>query len=225
MRKPMPEPSSAESQPEKPKLLVIAGPNGTGKTTFTRQLLHHYWSEECVFINPDNIAENEFGGWNDTTSILKAAERAAEMREECLRSMTSMVVETVLSKEDKIDFLRRAQERGFFVRVFFIGTDTPEINAARVARRMIEGGHEVPINKILARYFRSMRLCVAAGLIADRLYIHDNSFDGEDPVLLFRKHNGEYYKTYSSLSRHWWAEEIFKELRKLEKLKIISCTE
>jgi len=224
MQRQMPEPLSAESQPEKPKLLVIAGPNGSGKTTFTRQLLKHYWSEDCVFINPDNIAENEFGGWNDTTAILKAADRAAEMREECLSSMTSMVVETVLSKEDKVDFLRRAQERGFFVRVFFIGTDTPEINAARVARRMIEGGHEVPINKILARYFRSMRLCVAAGLIADRLYVHDNSFDGEDPVLLFRKHNGEYYKTYSDLGKHWWAVEIFKELRKLEKLKIVSST-
>jgi predicted ABC-type ATPase len=220
----MPEPLSAESPPEKPKLLVIAGPNGSGKTTFTKQLLGHHWSGDCVFINPDVIAEQEFGGWNDQTAILKAADRAAEMREECLRTRTSMVVETVLSKEDKVDFLRRAQESGFFVRVFFIGTDTPEINAARVTRRMIEGGHEVPINKILARYFRSMRLCVSVGLIADRLYVHDNSFDGEDPVLLFRKHDGEFYKTYPGLNKHWWAEEIFRELRKLKKLETVSST-
>jgi len=222
MPKRMQELSLAESVPEKPKLLVIAGPNGAGKTTFTRQLLMHYWSDDCTFINPDNIAENEFGGWNDEAAVIKAANRAAEMREECLRSGTSMVVETVLSKEDKVDFLRRAKESGFFVRVFFIGTDTPEINAARVARRVIEGGHEVPITKIIARYSRSMRLCVAAGLIADRLYVHDNSFDGEDPVLLFRKHDGEFYKTYPALHNHWWAEGIFKELGKHEKLQIIS---
>lgn len=222
MPKRMQEPSSAESPPEKPKLLVIAGPNGSGKTTFTRQLLKHYWSDDCVFINPDIIAENEFGGWNDQAAIFKAADRAAEMREECLRSRTSMVVETVLSREDKVDFLRRAKESDFFVRVFFIGTDTPEINAARVTRRMIEGGHEVPINRIIARYFRSMRLCVAAGLIADRLYVHDNSFDGLDPVLLLRKHDGEFYKTYPDLSKHWWADGIFKELRKFEKLKEVS---
>ncbi|GFE59967.1 zeta toxin family protein [Geobacter sp. AOG2] len=218
----MPEPLSAENPPEKPKLLVIAGPNGSGKTTFTKQLLGHHWSDDCVFINPDIIAEREFGGWNDQASILKAADRAAELREECLRTRTSMVVETVLSMEDKVDFLRRAQENGFFVRVFFIGTDTPEINAARVTRRMIEGGHEVPINKILARYFRSMRLCVSAGLISDRLYVHDNSFDGENPVLLFRKHDGEFYKTYPGLNKHWWAEEIFRELRKLKKLETVS---
>jgi predicted ABC-type ATPase len=221
MPKRMPTPLSAESVPEKPKLLVIAGPNGSGKTTFTGQLLKHYWSEDCVFVNPDNIAENEFGGWNDATATLKAANRAAEMREECLQNSTSMVVETVLSMEDKIDFLRRAKEAGFFVRVFFIGTDTPEINAARVTRRMIEGGHEVAINKIISRYFRTMRLCVAAGLIADRLYVHDNSFDGKDPVMLFRKHNGQFYKTYSSLNKHWWAEGIFKELLKLERLEVV----
>ena len=221
----MQEPLPVANLPEKPKLLVIAGPNGSGKTTFTRQLLKHYWSDDCVFINPDVIAEQEFGGWNDEISVLKAAVRAGEMREECLQSGTSMVVETVLSREDKVDFLRRAIENGFFVRVFFIGTDTPEINAARVTRRMIEGGHEVPINKIIARYFRSMRLCVAAGIIADRLYVHDNSFDGADPVLLFRKHDGEFFKTYSDLNRHWWAEGIFKELRKHARLKTVASTE
>lgn len=222
MQKQMPGPLSDESRQEKPKLLVIAGPNGSGKTTFTRQLLKHYWSEDCTFINPDNIAENEFGGWNNSAAIIKAADRAAEMRQQCLLSRTSMVVETVLSMEDKIDFLKHAKDAGFFVRVFFIGTDTPEINAARVARRMIEGGHEVPINKIIARYFRSMRLCVSAGLIADRLYVHDNSYDGQNPVMLFRKHNGEFYKTYPGLGQHWWAEGIFKELSKLEKLKTIA---
>lgn len=213
----------AEHPPEKPKLLVIAGPNGSGKTTFTRQLLKHYWSDDCVFINPDIIAEQEFGGWNDHVSILKAAERAAEMREECLRSGKSMVVETVLSREDKVDFLRRAGDVGFFVRVFFIGTDTPEINAARVTRRVLEGGHEVPINKIIARYFRAMRLCVTAGLVADRLYVHDNSFDGKDPVLLFRKHDGA-FKTYPDLGKHWWAEGVFRELRKLVRLNVVAAS-
>jgi predicted ABC-type ATPase len=219
-----PKPSLPENPQGKPKLLVIAGPNGAGKTTFTRQLLNHYWSDDCVFINPDLIAENEFGGWNDDVAVMKAATRAAEMREECLHAGKSMVVETVLSKEDKVVFLQKAQDRGFFVRVFFIGTDTPEINAARVVRRMIEGGHNVPINKIIARYFRSMRLCVAAGLIADRLYVHDNSFNGKEPALLFRKHDGEFYKTYPGLKGHWWAKGIFRELRKHQKLSVVSGT-
>ena len=54
---------------EKPKLLIIAGPNGSGKTTFTRLLLGHYWSDDCLFINPDDIAQHEFGDWNSPAAV------------------------------------------------------------------------------------------------------------------------------------------------------------
>ncbi|MDD2308774.1 MAG: zeta toxin family protein [Desulfuromonadaceae bacterium] len=198
---------------EKPKLLIIAGPNGSGKTTFTRLLLGHHWSEDCLFINPDDIAQNEFGDWNSPDAVYKAANRAAELREECLRNKRSMLVETVLSTEEKIDFIRRAKEAGFFIRVFFIGTDTPEINAARVARRILEGGHEVPIGKIIKRYFSSMQMCVYASALSDRLYANDNSVEGCSPELLFRTRDGKLYKKYSDLNKHDWAKEILKQLR------------
>jgi predicted ABC-type ATPase len=201
---------------EKPKLLIIAGPNGSGKTTFTRLLLGHHWSEECLFINPDDIAQNEFGDWNSPEAVIKAANRASDLREECLVNNRSMLVETVLSTNEKIDFIRRAKDAGFFIRVFFIGTDTPEINALRVARRVLEGGHEVPIGKIIKRYFSSMRMCVYAAALADRLYVNDNSIDGESPELLFRTQAGKLYKKYPSLAAHDWAKEILKQLRGLE---------
>ena len=221
MHKKMPKPLQVDIT-KKPQLLVIAGPNGSGKTTFTRQLLRHYWSADCVYICPDAIAQEQFNGWNDRESVLKAANCAAEMREECLRTGTSMVLETVLSQWDKVTFLKQAQEMGFFIRLFFMATDSPEINAARVTRRVIEGGHDVPISKIISRYSRSMRMCVSAGMIADRLYLFDNSFDGMDPVLLLRKHGDDLYKCYDQLQHHWWADGIFRELRKLERLPIVS---
>ncbi|MBV5338630.1 MAG: zeta toxin family protein [Deltaproteobacteria bacterium] len=198
---------------EKPKLLIIAGPNGSGKTTFTKLLLGHYWSADCLFINPDEIAQNEFGDWNSQESVIKAANRAKELREQCLFDKKSMVVETVLSTEEKIIFIRRAKEAGFFVRVFFIGTDSPEINASRVVRRVMEGGHEVPINKIIKRYFSSMQMCVYAAALADRLYVNDNSVDGLPPELIFRTRDGRLYKKYPGISKHDWAIEIFKQLR------------
>lgn len=199
----------------KPKLLIIAGPNGSGKTTFTKLLLGHHWSEDSLFINPDDIAQNEFGDWNSPDAVYKAVNRASELREECLRNKRSMLVETVLSTEEKIDFIIRAKEAGFFTRVFFIGTDTPEINASRVVRRVLQGGHEVPIGKIIKRYFSSMQMCVYAAALSDRLYVNDNSVEGSSPELLFRTHDGKLYKKYADLIKHDWAKEILKRLRGL----------
>lgn len=57
----------------KPVLLVIAGPNGSGKTTVTERLRRDHWSEGVEYINPDEIARDRFGDWNATSSVLQAA--------------------------------------------------------------------------------------------------------------------------------------------------------
>ena len=59
----------------------------------------------CVYINPDVIAQQEFGGWNSPEAFIKAANRAKEMREECLSSLTNMAFETVFSIPAKVDFV------------------------------------------------------------------------------------------------------------------------
>ena len=53
----------------KPILIVIAGPNGSGKTTITSKVLHHEWLEDAIYVNPDQIAQDKFGNWNDQDSI------------------------------------------------------------------------------------------------------------------------------------------------------------
>ena len=141
------------------RLIVVAGPNGAGKTSITEQLLRHEWMQGCEYINPDYIARDEFGDWNAPGAVMNAAVRAAEIRELCVREMRSLAFETVLSMPDKIEFIRRAKQAGFFVRLFFVGTDDPSINAKRVAQRVMEGGHDVPISKIVSRYTRSLANC------------------------------------------------------------------
>ncbi|MDZ4186465.1 MAG: zeta toxin family protein [Desulfuromonadales bacterium] len=191
---------------QKPKLIVLAGPNGSGKTTFTQQVLRHDWSEGCVFINPDEIARNEFGDWNSPGAVMKAVVRAQELREECLRERKSLLVETVFSAPDKLDFIRQAREADFFIRFFFIGTDGPEINAARVTRRVMDGGHTVPIEKIITRFYRSVANGAVAMSMVDRGYCYDNSVDDRDPRKLFRTRNGEIVKTYADLRQHEWGQ-------------------
>lgn len=192
---------------KKPELIMIAGPNGSGKTSVTQKFLHHQWSDGILYINPDEIANQKFGDWNSYESVYKAAKYCAELREKCLKDQTSFVFETVFSAQDKIDFLLRAKESGFFVRVFFIATGHPSINASRIATRVMEGGHDVPISKIISRYYKSINNCEVIAPLADRLYVYDNSVDGMDATLLFRLSNGKLAKMYVE-NLPMWAKNI-----------------
>lgn len=186
-----------------PELIVIAGPNGSGKTTVTRQFLHHEWSDGVVYINPDQVAKEIFGDWNSQESVLKAANYCAEWRERCLKQKTSFVFETVFSAEDKIDFILRAKAAGFFIRIFFIATESPTINAARIANRVMAGGHSVPIDKIITRYYKSIFNCETIADKVDRLYLYDNSIDGRIARPLFRLTDGVLGKMYVTEVPEW----------------------
>jgi predicted ABC-type ATPase len=150
----------------------------------------------CEYVNPDLIAQDELGDWNDPSTVLRAAHLATERREACLRAGRSLAFETVFSAEDKPDFVRRALSAGYFVRVFFVGTESPEINAARVARRVLQGGHEVPIRKIVDRWARSIANAAAIAAEVDRFYIYDNSVDDRDAQLVLRASNGHIARQY-----------------------------
>ena len=180
----------------KPRLLVVAGPNGAGKTTVTERGLAHEWFAGCEYINPDFIARDEFGDWNSPDAVQKAARLAAQRREDCLQNGRSLAFETVFSAADKVDFLVRALRQGYFIRVFFVATADPTINASRVARRVMQGGHDVPITKIIDRYYRSIAQCALIAPWVDRLYLYDNSVDGMEAALVLRAGNGKIVKTY-----------------------------
>lgn len=120
-------------------------------------------------------------------------------REELLACRSGVAFETVFSGPDKLDFIRRARQVGYFVRLFFIGTADPRINAARVAERVIRGGHSVPIEKIVRRYERSLANLPAAIALAHRVYVFDNSEDGREAQLCARTQDGQLRKIYRQL--------------------------
>ena len=194
----------------RPELIIIAGPNGSGKTSVTQKFLHHEWAEGTIYINPDEVAKDKFGDWNSREAIISAANYCAEWREQCLAEKKSFVFETVMSAEDKIDFIIRAKAVGFFIRLFFISTSHPSINASRIARRVMEGGHDVPIPKIVSRYNKSIENCKTVAPIVDRLYVYDNSVDNQDASIQYRLTNGKLAKMYVE-DVHEWAQIILSE--------------
>ena len=111
-----------------------------------------------------------------------------------------------MSATDKLDYIKRAKEAGYFIRLFFVGTDHPSINASRIAHRVMEGGHDVPISKIVSRFTKSIFNCCMIAPLVDRLYVYDNSVDYAEPKLLFRATNGKLEKIYMDVNV--WAQSI-----------------
>ena len=186
-----------------PTICVVAGPNGSGKTSTTVQLLANEWSEGSLYINPDNIAQEQFGDWNSPEAVLKAARYATDLRYKCLNEKRDFVFETVFSSDEKLEFLRKAHESGFFIRFFFVCTSNPKINVSRITKRYLEGGHEVPISKIISRYYKSYVNATKAISFVDRAYIYDNSVEDQLPQLLFRMTEGKVFKQYTDDIPEW----------------------
>lgn len=104
------------------------------------------------------------------------------IRHQLLAARTSFTFETVMSSPDKVEFLRKAKAHGFRTYLYFVATEDPAINISRVANRVAAGGHPVPEEKIISRYYRSLDLLGEAVRYTDRAYIFDNS--GQDRVWL-----------------------------------------
>ncbi len=100
---------------------------------------------------------------------------ADAIRRELLDEGKTFTFETVMSSRDKVDFMREARERGYRVYLYFVATDDPDINLDRVQRRVLQGGHPVPEDKVRKRYRESIDLMTEACSVAHRSYIFDNS--------------------------------------------------
>jgi predicted ABC-type ATPase len=188
---------------KKPVMCIVAGPNGSGKTTTTEQLLKNEWGADSLYINPDNIAQEQYGDWNSADAVLKAAQTATGQRYECLSNGTDFVFETVFSSAEKMDFLRKAKDAGFFIRIFYVCTESPLININRIAQRYLNGGHEVPISKTISRYYSSLKNISEAIKIADRVYLYDNSTENAAPRLILRTTDGRIAKRYTDDLPEW----------------------
>ena len=125
----------------KPEIIVFAGPNGSGKSTVTKlaKVIEPY-------INADDIKRANY------CSDLEAAQLAEKMREDCVQQSKSFTFETVLSTDRNLKLLKKAKEKGFFIRCIYVLTSNSDINVARVKTRVAVGGHSVPEEKIRSRY-------------------------------------------------------------------------
>jgi predicted ABC-type ATPase len=152
----------------RPILLALAGPNGAGKTTFYSAHLQPYGLR---FVNADELAREL------CVDPYTAAEVADRIRKEFVARRESFAFETVFSDPvgAKLEFLKDAERAGYTVVLFFIGIGTPEMSEERVAMRVAQGGHDVPNEKLLARYSRVMSNLKRALAELSNVRVYDNS--------------------------------------------------
>jgi predicted ABC-type ATPase len=151
----------------RPIIVALAGPNGAGKTTFYHA---HLEPAGLRLVNADVIAREL------DLDPYAAARVADAMRRELLKQRESFVFETVFSDPvgDKLAFLKEAVQAGYTVVLCFVGISGPKISEERVAMRVTQGGHDVPSEKLVARFPRILANLKAALRELPQVWVFDN---------------------------------------------------
>ncbi len=139
----------------RPIVVALAGPNGAGKSTFFEA---HLKSSGLRFLNTDVLAkELEVDAYD-------AARMVAALRVELVRHGESFVFETVFSDPvgDKLAFLKQTAQSGYALVLCFIGIADANTSEQRVAMGVSQGGHDVPTEKLIARFPRTLANLSAA---------------------------------------------------------------
>lgn len=172
-------------------IILYAGANGAGKSTIVDIL-----NEELnlPFINPDMIAREYFSHVADEIERYTqyAMPLAEKLRKELVMHGKDFSFETVLSNPSKIDFLYTAKDQGYDIYSLFIGTSDPSINIGRVKNRVAKGGHDVPKDKIIERYYRVMKNLPELLNLSEEAVVLDNSGNRIIPIL-YKSSQGNYY--------------------------------
>ena len=136
-----------------PIIIIVAGANGSGKTTFAVPFTQE---KGYPFLNADEIAK-EVTAQGGKNAMLKAGRIFFKNLEEWLTAKKSFVVETTLSGTYINKVAQRAKAKGYEVQVIYIFLENENICVERVKSRVKKGGHDVPVEDIKRRYFRSKR--------------------------------------------------------------------
>lgn len=156
---------------ERPQLWILVGGNGAGKSTFYRLALEPLG---LPFVNADVLARIVFGEAAEAHSYF-AAQLAQRQRHQLLEKGLSFCFETVYSHPSKIDFIARAKALGYEVIMVLIHLESTDLNQARIAGRVSEGGHSVPADKVISRIPRLLDQVRASIPLVDVLQVYDNS--------------------------------------------------
>ncbi|MBP1806968.1 zeta toxin family protein [Rubellimicrobium aerolatum] len=175
----------------RPRLWIVAGPNGSGKSTSYDSSDIEEFNRSVWIINPDLLAARirDMEDLPLGEANLQAVRRIERWLEASIEAHQTVGVETVLSSPKYRRLVELAKSKGFEVRLIYVILRSPDLNVERVRLRVLKGGHDVPEDKVRARYVRSLEQMPWFLDQADRAWVFDNS--GRTPRLIAAKRDGE----------------------------------
>lgn len=180
----------------KPLAIILAGHNGSGKSTCWHEFLSPTF--QMPLVNADrlmlSILPEPLPEWARTlrdthVGWMEVGQKGVgSYVDHAIEGRLPFAMETVFSDwrvqsdgsiRSKIDLLLKLQGAGYFVLLFFVGLTSAELSQARVATRVDKGGHAVPVDKLLTRFPRTQQAICAAASVADAVILTDNSRESE----------------------------------------------
>ena len=170
-----------------PKLYIIAGCNGAGKTTASFTILPEVLG--CKeFINADEIAKGLSPFQPESVAVQAGRIMLARM-DELLQKGETFAFETTLATKSYKQKIEWAQANGYEVTLLFFWLDSPNIAKKRVAQRVAEGGHNIPLETIERRYYNGIANLFTIYIdIVDICYIFDNSEGRKELIAQKERH-------------------------------------
>lgn len=156
-----------------PNLYIIAGCNGAGKTTASYTILPEILN--CrEFVNADNIAAG-ISPFNPESVAIEAGRIMLKRIGELLSERVDFAFETTLATRSYVSLIKKAQQAGYEVHLLYFWLNSPEMAYDRVAKRVSEGGHNIPIDVINRRYYRGINNLINLYIpICDKWWVMNN---------------------------------------------------